>query len=105
MSRADRTVRAMRRRPATELTTAPAPLKREAVLRALEAMTPEDRLVLSLQLCDGLDDDETAEALGLPVRQVSRTRGWLLLGLRRALQGLPFGPRSAAAPAPLRSAA
>lgn len=105
MSRAARTLPSTRKRGADLSDTAPRPLRREIVLRSLDAMSPEDRLVLALQLCDGLADDETAEALRLPVCQVSRTREGLLLGLRRAFRGLPFGTRKAAAGAPLRSAA
>jgi len=78
-------------------------LDRERVLRALDAMTAEDRLVLALQLVDGLADEETAEALGLTVRVVRGRRERVRLALRRALAGLPFGVRPA--PAPVRSAA
>jgi len=93
-----------RRRAAAAPAEAPRPLRRETVLRALDTMTPEDRLVLALQLCDGLADEETAAALGLTVRSVRHTREGLLLGLRRALRGLPFRARPVAVP-PLRSAA
>lgn len=87
MSRAARNVRASRLRASAVSDAAPLPLRREVVLRALDELTPEDRLVLALQLCEGLDDDETAEALGLPLR------------------GLPFGPRATDDRSPMRSAA
>jgi len=103
MSRAARTVNAGRRRAPADPASVPAPMRRETLLKAFEAMTAEDRLVLALQLCDGLADEETAAALGLSVRSVRRTREGLLLGLRRALQGVPFGARPDAPPA--RSAA
>jgi DNA-directed RNA polymerase specialized sigma24 family protein len=99
--------RSIRRTPPPRpRTNVPArPFDREIVLRALDAMTAEDRLVLALQMVDGLADEETAEALGLTVRAVRSRRERLRLALRRALAGLPFGARPQPAPAAVRSAA
>lgn len=105
MSRAARRVRSARRQAPSSPAVAPMPFQRECVLKALDQLTDEDRLVLALQLCDGLPDEETAAALGLTVRTMRRTRERVLLLVRRALLGLPFRGRTATPRVAIRSAA
>ena len=76
------------RRPAVDGGTPQAmPLRRERVLAALEAMPEEDRLLLALDLCEGLSADETAHLLEQSPRAVRGVRDRLLTELRRAVGG------------------
>ena len=71
--------------------------RRERVLAVLDAMVEEDRLLLALELCEGLSADETARLLERSPRAVRGTRDRLLSELRRAVSVV-------AAPVPLRRA-
>jgi DNA-directed RNA polymerase specialized sigma24 family protein len=62
-------------------------LRRERLLLALELLAESDRLVLALELCEGLGPDEIATALEIPARLVTRRREHALTAMRRALTG------------------
>jgi DNA-directed RNA polymerase specialized sigma24 family protein len=79
-------------------------VSRARVLQALDAMLEEDRLVLALELCEGLSADETARLLQRSPRTVLRTRDRLHTALRRAVGGAPLRRRAEAPVARLRSA-
>ncbi len=76
---------------------------RERVLRALDSLSDSDRLVLALELCEGLAAAEIATVLELAPRVVARRRDHALTALRRAVAGLAVPVRPAIAAA-LRSA-
>jgi len=78
-------------------------VRRERMTLALEALAASDRLVLALELCDGLAPVEIAAALEMPARQVARRRELAFTALRRALAGRPVR-RVEPAVAALRSA-
>jgi len=83
---------------------APAALSpRERVLRALEALSEFDRLVLALELCEGLAVAEIAFALETTPRFVLGRRDHALTATRRAVAGFALPARAVIAAA-LRSA-
>lgn len=104
MSRAARSLRLSRSRPAQSFDQAPLPIRRERVLQAIDAMAEDERLVLALQLCDGFTAEEIAEILEMSPRAVLRARDRLLIDVRRALHGVPPSARPQTAAVSLRSA-
>lgn len=64
-------------------------VRRERMALALEALAASDRLVLALELCEGLAPVEIAAALQMPARQVARRREVAFTALSRALAGRP----------------
>lgn len=72
--------------------------RRTTVLRALDALEESDRLVLALEMCDGLTIAEISEILELTPRELARRREHALTAIRRAVSGgvLPVAPPVAA---------
>lgn len=70
--------------------------RRTTVLRALDALEECDRLVLALEMCDGLTIAEIAEILEITPRDLARRREHALTAIRRAVTG---GALPAPAPA------
>ena len=61
--------------------------RRTVVLRALDALDESDRLVLALEMCDGLTIAEIAEILEITPRDIARRREHALTSIRRAVAG------------------
>ena len=76
---------------------------RERVLRGLDALPESDRLVLALELCEGLATTEIAAVLATTPRLVLRRRDHALTAMRRAVAGCAIPDRASIATA-LRSA-
>ena len=89
---------ARRRIPADSTAT----LRRARILQALDALDECDRLVLALEMCDGLAASEIAAILELTPRAIARRREHALTAIRRAVAGRV--PAPAPASVPLRSA-
>lgn len=73
--------------------------RRTTVLRALDALEESDRLVLALEMCDGLTIAEISEILEITPRDLARRREHALTAIRRAVAGrsLPVNSEDAVA--------
>lgn len=71
--------------------------RRTTVLRALDSLEESDRLVLALEMCDGLTIAEISEILEITPRELARRRERALIAIRRAVAGpsLPARPDAA----------
>lgn len=64
-----------------------AALRRARILQALDALGECERLVLALEMCDGLAVSEIAAILELTPRAIARRREHALTAIRRAVAG------------------